>query len=87
MDSQMKSINKVWEDPEPRNFWPNGVRVCHPPSVDVFTNQEAHQTPYYWVFAEASSSRHDQILTSFLTPLLSLRMEGGAENSRLLIVA
>ena len=39
--------------------------------VDVITHLEALQT-HYWIFMEASSCRHDQSLTPFPAPLLSL---------------
>lgn len=55
----------------------------YPPSVDVFTNLEALQTPYYRSIMEASSCRFDQLLTSFLVPFPSLKDKGRAENSKL----
>lgn len=53
----------------------------------VFTNVETLQTPYYWDFREASSHRHDQLLTPFLAPLISLENRVGTEISDLLIMA
>lgn len=43
--------------------------------VDVFTNMEVLRTPYYWIFMEASSCQHDQLLTQFppLCPLWRMR--------------
>ena len=43
-------------------------------SMDVFTNLEAPGTPCYWDFMEASSHRHDQLLTPFLALSLLWRM-------------
>lgn len=41
---------------------------CASPSQysDVFTNLEVLRIPYYWDLMDASSSRHDQLLTLFL---------------------
>lgn len=50
--------------------------VHYPPSVDVFTNVEALCTFYDWDFGEASSCRHDESLTPFSAPPLSLENEG-----------
>ena len=42
-----------------------GVELPSPPGVppskhlQVFTNQEAHQTPSFWFFMETSLCRHD----------------------------
>ena len=55
--------------------------------MDVFTNLEALQNLYFWDFMEASSCRHDWSLTPFLALLPSLDNGGGAENSKLLIMA
>ena len=46
------------------------------PSMDVFSNLEALQTPFSWDFMEASSQRCDQLLTPFPTPLPSLEDAG-----------
>ena len=48
--------------------------VPQPPSTYMCSlTCKAPQTPYYWDFREAFSYRHDQLLTPFLAPLLSLK--------------
>lgn len=57
-------------------------------NVDMFTNLEALQTPSAKIFMEASSGRHDQLLTPFSTSLLGGGvMQSRRENSKLLIMA
>ena len=70
-----------------RSFCPHGAGLDCPPGVDVFTNLEAHRSPYNCNFMEASSRRHDKLLTPFPAPLSSLEDWSGAENSKLLIMA
>ena len=47
--------------------------MCQPPSTGVFTSLKTIETPYYWDVVDASSDRHDQLLT----PCLSLSLEYG----------
>ena len=55
--------------------------------VDVFANLEPLWTPYFWDFMEASSRRHEQLLTPLLDWLPSLVDGGRTENSKFLIMA
>ena len=64
-----------------------------PPSqrAGMFTNLEALQSPYFRVFTEAASLRHDGSFSQSPAPSPSRRVEGGAAgaagSSRLLIMA
>ena len=52
-----------------------------------FANLEALQTPYFLDFVEASSQRHDQLLTQYTAPLPSLQDGSATKNSKFLIMA
>ena len=84
MKSQMKRyVGEIWECHESRSFSPMECRGCDSPSqhVDVFTDVETLST--FGSFMEASSYRHDQLLTPFPAPLW--RTGGWAENSTLIV--
>ena len=61
----------VWKGPEHRLFCPRGAGVRHPPG----TGSRAPQTRYFRAVYEASSGRHDQLLTH--SPAFHPSLEGG----------
>lgn len=47
-DKQLgEDIHRVRSGSQPRNFCPHRVGECYLPGVNVLTNQEAPQTPYW----------------------------------------
>ena len=75
---------KVWKGPEPRLLCPLWSWHASPSQHGVMgTHLAALQTPYFRAIYEASSGRHDHLLT--LSPAFHLSLEGrrGAEISEL----
>lgn len=68
-------ILKQWGNPEHMSFCPQGVEVCQPTTMDVFTH-----FPILLGFYGGSPHRPEQI-TRFPAPFQG--MEGRAENSHL----
>ena len=72
--------SKVWEAGTgvPSAFRPHGVGVHYPLGTSMCspTWKLSDRSPRYWYFMKTSLHRHDQLLTPFLAPLLSLKNGG-----------
>lgn len=77
INRQMKrETGEVWKGPEHRHFCPLWSWYASPSWHGVmYTHLAALQTPYFRAIYEASSGRHDQLLTH--SPAFHPSLEGG----------
>lgn len=79
---------EVWEGPKYRSFCSYEIGVHHP--LSTWMCSPTLKLPKLYtigIFMEASSYKHDYLLTPFPTPRPTLENGGGAKNIKLLILA
>lgn len=89
MDSQMKKyIRQGLEESAAQELCPCGGGMHHPPGMWTCSpTQKFSELHTLGIYMEASSHRHDQLLSQSLAPLLFQERKDGTESSKLLITA